>query len=52
MSAHLDPAAAQAPDVRRAKTVARNARLLGALALLFYLGYLSWNLLRGAAGAP
>ena len=50
MTARREAAPMQAPDdARRAKAVVRNARLLGTLAVLFYLGYLAWNLLRGAA---
>jgi hypothetical protein len=48
MSGRRETAPLRAPDVEpRGRAVARQAWLLGALAGLFYLGYLSWNLLRG-----
>jgi hypothetical protein len=50
MTARREATPVQAPDnAQRAKGVVRNAWLLGTLAVLFYLGYLGWNLLRGAA---
>jgi hypothetical protein len=50
MSARRELAPLPASDAgRQRRTVARRqAWLLGALAVLFYLGYLSWSLLRGA----
>ena len=39
-------------DAARAAKVRRNAWLLGAVALLVYLGYIAWMAVRASSAAP
>ena len=51
MSDRALKAAGTADAARRAK-VRRNAWLLGAVALLVYLGYIAWMAVRASSAAP
>ena len=39
------------PDGARDARITRSAWLLASLAVLFYVGYVAWNLWRGAVGS-